>query len=254
MKRRLSIWLPLFIVACLGAGFAVHLSASEPSISTPPIAAPRQHTLAEADVLSLLTATLQRESVKDLGELELRTLQPWKSVSVPDGPLTLRLLDLPNMGVTSAFIVRFELCATNQTLGAWQLPVQGHIWREVWVARSPLKRGELVCDSDVARERRDILSLHEPLAEFAAGDTTLEIAESVQAGTPLLARCVRAHPVMRRGQMADALVQDGTLSITLKVEVLQDGVPGQIIRVRNAQTRRDILGKVLNDQTLIVSR
>jgi flagella basal body P-ring formation protein FlgA len=54
--------------------------------------------------------------------------------------------------------------------------------------------------------------------------------------------------------MADALVQDGTLSITLKVEVLQDGVPGQIIRVRNAQTRRDILGKVLNDQTLIVSR
>jgi flagella basal body P-ring formation protein FlgA len=131
--------------------------------------------------------------------------------------------------------------------------VQGRIWREVWVVRSPLKRGDLVCDSDLIRERRDLLALHEPLAEFAAGDRTLEIVDSIQAGTPLLARLVKPRPVMHRGQEADALLQDGVLSITMKVEVLEDGIPGQVIRARNSQTRRDIRGKVLNEQTLVVS-
>ena len=48
-------------------------------------------------------------------------------------------------------------------------------------------------------------------------------------------------------------MQDGALSITLKVEVLEDGVSGQIVRVRNVQSRRDIRGKVLNEKTILVS-
>jgi len=94
---------------------------------------------------------------------------------------------------------------------------------------------------------------HEPLAAFPAGDTALELAETVSTGMPLLARSVHLRPVVRRGQAIDALVQDGVLSITLKVEALQDGAPGQMIRVRNIQTRRDIFGKVLNDQAIVVA-
>jgi flagella basal body P-ring formation protein FlgA len=95
--------------------------------------------------------------------------------------------------------------------------------------------------------------LHEPLAEFAAGDATLEFSESIQAGMPLLARYVKLRPVLHRGQIADAIVQDGALSITMKVEVLEDGAPGQIIRARNSDSRHDIRGKVLDQQTILVS-
>jgi flagella basal body P-ring formation protein FlgA len=37
------------------------------------------------------------------------------------------------------------------------------------------------------------------------------------------------------------------------VEVLEDGSPGQIVRARNEQSLRDIRGKVLNEQTILVS-
>jgi flagella basal body P-ring formation protein FlgA len=39
----------------------------------------------------------------------------------------------------------------------------------------------------------------------------------------------------------------------MKVEVLEDGVPGQVIRIRNPQTRRELRGKVQNEQTVVVS-
>ena len=49
------------------------------------------------------------------------------------------------------------------------------------------------------------------------------------------------------------MLQDGALLITLKVEALEDGAPGQLIRVRNPLSRRDLRGKVVDHQSILVS-
>jgi flagella basal body P-ring formation protein FlgA len=203
----------------------------------------------------MLAAVLQQDYVKDKGELELRLTRPWNTRNVPDEVLSLKVLELPNAGVTTSFIVRFELRTAQESLGTWQTSVQAKIWREAWVAKSALKRGQLVADADLARERRDVLTVRDTLAGFADGSAMagLEMAEPLQVGTPLLARSVKVRPVIRRGQFAEARVQDGALQVTLKVEALEDGAPGQTIRARNPLSRRDLTGKVLNEQTILVS-
>ncbi|HUA39676.1 MAG TPA: flagellar basal body P-ring formation chaperone FlgA [Candidatus Sulfopaludibacter sp.] len=206
--------------------------------------------LTESNALELLTATLQRDYVKDQGELELNFTHPWTAPTLPDAPLSLKILELPTAGVTPSFIVRFQICTANQTLGTWQASVQAHVWRKVWVAHSNLRRGDSIAGADVARERRDILNLHDALAVFADDDSSLELAESVPAGVPLLARMIQARPVIHRGQTANALVQDGALNITLKVQALEDGAPGQIIRARNPVSQRYLSGRVLDANTI----
>jgi flagella basal body P-ring formation protein FlgA len=213
----------------------------------------RTRAFTESDLLILLTATLQQEYVKDKGELELRSTRPWTELNLPAEPLALKILELPTAGVTPAFIVRFELRTAREGLGVWQTSVQARVWREVWVARSALKRGDPLSDVDVARERRDVLAVREAPAEFTSGDPMLELAESVPAGAPLLARSLRLRPVVHRGQTVLALLQDGALSITMKVEVLQDGAPGQIVRARNPVSRRDMVGRVFNEQTILIT-
>jgi flagellar basal body P-ring formation protein FlgA len=214
----------------------------------------RSRALPEAEVLQLLTSTLQKQFVKEKGELELRFSRAWTPVQVPDEPLKLVVLDMPTMGVTPNFIARFELTtAQGEHLGPWQAPLLAHAWREVWVAHTALKRGDSLREADVARERRDVLLCRDTLAEFGRDAATLEAAESVPAGTPLLARAIKARAVVHRGQTVAALVQDGALAITLKVEVLEEGAPGQLIRVRNPLSRRDLRGKVLDDQTVLVA-
>jgi flagella basal body P-ring formation protein FlgA len=250
------------LCACLGGGFVAPAFADEPSVSSeqpvaataaPAPAAPRECTIDESALLKLLTPVLQQNYVGDRGELELRLSRPWTALKAPDEPLTVKILELPNAGVTPACIVRFELRAADRCLGNWQVSLQAHVWREIWVARSAVKQGDLVTDADLARERRDVLTQRSPLADFAGGDSTLELAEPLQAGSPLLARSVRVRAIVHRGQTADALVQDGVLSVSMKVEILEDGAPGQVIRARNPQTRRNISGKVLNEQTILIS-
>jgi flagella basal body P-ring formation protein FlgA len=53
--------------------------------------------------------------------------------------------------------------------------------------------------------------------------------------------------------MADAIIRDGAMIISLKVEVLEEGVPGQFVRVRNPQSHRELRGKVLDEQTVAIA-
>ena len=55
-----------------------------------------------------------------------------------------------------------------------------------------------------------------------------------------------------RGHLLDAIVQEGGLVISVKVEALENGAPGQTVRVRNLNSKREFRGKVQNEETVIV--
>lgn len=213
----------------------------------------RTRSLDEVEMRELLTEVLQRESVKDRGELELRFSRPWTAVPVPDEPLTMRLVDLPATGPGANFMVRYELWCGTERVGQWQLAMSAKVWRDLPVAQAPLKRGQALNSVAVTMERRDILALRDAPGVFDLGDPTLELAENVAAGQPLLARSVRARPVVIRGQVVEAQVRDGPLTIAMKVEALEDGVVGQSVRVRNTRTRRNFVGKVQDEQVIIIT-
>lgn len=213
----------------------------------------RTRTLNQADTIGLLTATLQQNYVKDRGQLELNMTEPWDAPVVPDEPLTVKFLELPSDGVARSFITRFQLCTASETVGTWEVTLMAHVWRQVWVAHTDLLRGESLTDADIVQDRRDVLAVHEPLAEFSPDDTTLELADSITADNILFARDLKLRAVIHRGDVADAVVQDGALNITAKVQALEDGSPGQIIRARNINSQRDLTGKVLDDHTIEIS-
>jgi len=213
----------------------------------------RSRMLGEVEMLGMLTQTLQQEKVQERGELELRSARAWTEIPVPDEALTLRVTDLPSSGVSPYMIVRFELLAGKESVGSWQVSVQARVWREVLVARQSAMRGMAATRFDWATERRDALTVRDVLTEMPAAPEVLEIAESIQAGAPLTSRSFRVRPIVTRGKVVDALVQNGTLEISVKVEVLEDGLPGQTVRVRNLKSKREFRGKVQNEQTILVS-
>lgn len=243
----------LQLLLCLDLSAAESASpASTNAASIPAQPAARTRQLGEAEVKEMLTASLQERCIKDRGELELRFSRPWTAVTVPDEPLTLRLLEVPPSGITALNIVRFELLSGSNTVGNWQVVLQAKVWREIWVTRSPIRRGQTITEADFDRERRDILPCHEPLGDITSTTAAIEAGEGLQAGVPLLQRHLRLQPVVHRGQTAEALLKDGALNLTMKVEVLEDGAPGQIVRMRNPISRREMRGKVQNETTILV--
>ena len=213
----------------------------------------RTRQFIDSDMTDLLTATLQRECVQGRGELEIHLTHTWVPLPVPDEPLTLKVFDLPSAGLIPNCVVRCELWNGKERVGDWQLAVQASIWREIPVAHSALTRGESLRDADVTLERRDVLVLRDAYLNFSHADENLQLAENIPAGLPVLNRSVRVRPIIQRGQLVEGVYQDGSLSISLKVEILEDGLLGQTVRVRNPTTKRELHGKVQNEQTVVIA-
>ena len=183
----------------------------------------------------------------------MRFSRPVPASIVVDEPLAVKMLELPSVGVTANFIARFELRAGEELAGTWQIPVTARIWQEVYVASSALKRGQLVRDADLSRERRDMLALRDAVATVELDNPFLELGENVPAGMALTSRSLRLRPIVHRGKVADAIINDGVLTLSVKVEILEDGLLGQTIRVRNLKSKREFRGKVQNEETIHVT-
>lgn len=207
----------------------------------------------ETEIRQLVTAQLQLEHVRDRGELELRFARPFAAVVVPDEDLALRIVDLPAGGVSQNFIVRCEGRAGEELAGAWQLSVTAKIWRDVWVARSACLRGQTLQSADLGQERRDVLTAKDALTMLPLEANNYEIAENLSGGALLTARSIKQRPIIRRGKMLDAQVQSGPMTILVKVEALEDGLPGQFVRVRNIKSKREFRGKVKDEETVAVN-
>jgi flagella basal body P-ring formation protein FlgA len=213
----------------------------------------RVRPLEDTELTGLLGAALQHEYVKDAGELELHFASPWMAVTVPDEPVSVTITQMPAAGVNANFVAGFDVWNGKERVGHWQAVLQARVWREIPVAHSALVRGQLLRDADLVMERRDTLALRDVVQKVAKDDDSLALVENVAAGLPVPNRAVRPRPVVKRGEMVDGVFEEGSLKISLKVEILEDGVPGQTVRVRNPKTNRELTGKVQNEETIRIT-
>lgn len=213
----------------------------------------RTRVLDAPEVVRELTSAIQNEYVRDRGELDLQLSRRWNPVVVPDEFFDFRILDMPSNGISSSFIIRFEIANDRESFGVWQLPVTARIWKDIWVAAAPLKRGETLRTADMETARHDLLRLREEILDSVPSDIVIELTRNLRAGTPVTVNMIRERPMVFRGQVVDGLIQDGPLTIALKVVLLENGRLGEMVRVRNPQTRRELRGIVENENNINLS-
>lgn len=226
--------------------------AIAPTNSTAKAIARAPRRLEQEEVRLMLSEALERQLGTDGGELEIQFARPWTPVMVAPGPLVAEIIEPTLNRLSSTSFVRFEVISGKQVLGSWQASLQFHLWRQVLVAHTSLQRGATLSETDIVKERRDVLTLRDPICELPAPASACELADNVPLGAALMARSIRLKPVVFRGQTADAVVRDGTMTVSLKVEILEEGAPGQMVRVRNVQSRRELRGKVQDEQTIAI--
>lgn len=211
----------------------------------------RSRQLEEKELTKLLLEKLQPASRSERQEeLEIRLIQ-WRPVLVPVEPIDLRIVSQPASGISARFSVRFELRSGEESVGVFTGFVEAHLFREVWVTRSAIKRGTPLDAADLAQERRDVLAnLRDPPWSGQEIAPHFQAMYDIPAGAVLPARAVKSRPVIQRGHYAQAVANDGLLTVSTKVEALEDGAPGDTIRARNPRTKKEIRGKVIDEDTI----
>jgi len=127
-----------------------------------------------------------------------------------------------------------------------------HPFDHVAVALRDMKRGEPIRDGDFTMVRKDLAELDDGFFTSAETLRGLVAARSISAGSVISLRSVDRPVAIVRGKLVSAEVVGRCFRITAVVKAMDNGKVGDVIRLTNIDSRKTLVGEVIDENTVRV--
>jgi flagella basal body P-ring formation protein FlgA len=192
---------------------------------------------------SALLKWLSERSVR----AEIQALSGVRDLVLPAGTPTLRVRPLASHGLPSKRMLvwvdawvddRFvRTTAVSFEVGAWAPLSVASAGLELGAALDPVVRAAAFEEREI-----DLTTVRRGTPVDAAGGQRLK--RPLRAGEVLTNAHLEAVPAVTRGNWAHLLARSGDVSVESRVEVLQDGRAGQVVRVKVPGSSGEVLARV----------
>ena len=210
---------------------------------------PVLHSITQDQLLADVSDQLKSHYDWD-GDLQLHLLRAVTLPAPSSAPIEVQVSDFPNT-ISSTLLVRVRFTAAGALLSEVSLSVKAQLWRDAWVTRQPGNRGDPVDRTSLDVRRVDVLRDRDSLpASVELAD--LSYARSVPADRVLMWRDVAKRVLVRKGEIVEVSASDGQLTITMKALAMQSGGAGDLVVVRNLESRKDISCQVVAENRVRV--
>ncbi len=122
----------------------------------------------------------------------------------------------------------------------------------VVVAAGPVQRGDTIEAADLKIEERDVSELRTGWIDDPAQLIGRRARRTVAPGALWLRGWAEIPPLVKRGELVRLRLRHGPLAIEGKGVVRKDGHAGEWVRVVNADSKRELLGRVEPDGAIHV--
>ncbi len=124
-------------------------------------------------------------------------------------------------------------------------------FRNILIAARDIGAHELITADAVRLERQEVGHLPAGYLTDLAEAVGSAVRRPLTPGTVVMKTMLEKPLVVRQGTTVVIVAKTGVLEVTAMGEALQDGKGGQLIRVRNLQSRKIILAQVLDEGTVL---
>ena len=186
-------------------------------------------------------------------EVSIEATRPAKgTVQVSGGREDIRFeasLNAPKIALGS---VRVDVAILSKGIKQTEVPIvlDVHLKKTIAVAARRVDRGQTLTGEDVVYERRTVDNVAGYLAESdpLVGQRVKRTIQPLQPITKsdLDSAEPDAAVVIRQRDAVKLVARAGNLVVTVSGEALQDGRTGQMIRVRNVDSKAVVTGRVVN--------
>lgn len=230
-----------------GAPIRADVPAAAPAPATP---APKESETAKAPTY-VLTKDLLLSAVREQlvghfnveGDLQLELLRTWVD-SVPlASPVDIAVLEYP-MQLSSAVLVRVKAVSGNIVLLDTSLNLRAQLMREVWITKQPVARDEVFDPTNLDTRKVDCLRERDALP-VTSGDKNSSFNRPVQAGRVVSWRDISRRSLVKKGELVEVAAVEGALSVSMRGLALQNGAAGDVISIRNLESKKEISAQVV---------
>ena len=187
----------------------------------------------------------------DSKQVTIKT-SPTKGIVLAAGEITYEVVPQKRedyLGVTNLSVI-FMVDGRAES----KLWVNAHIdvSKEVVVSNHLLRRHYTITEGDIRLENMN-------LAELSANVVTdpLEVIgkrtkRAIDPNLPLELNFLEVPPLVRRGDLVTIVAESDTLKITTQGIVSENGCKGEMVRVINTNSRKDVYARVVDSRTVAV--
>jgi flagella basal body P-ring formation protein FlgA len=186
-----------------------------------------------------------------VGELQLDPVRVWGLPALPDGT-TARLVvtDFPT-ALSSSLLLHCRLETGEAAVPTWSISLHVQLWADAWTSREPLEVGQAFDPARLELQRCDLLHERDALPA-TINERDYLLARAVPAGRTLVWRDLVRRPLVRKGDTVEVSAVDGSLTVTLKALATQNGGRGDLVLVRNQDTKKEFTAVVVDENRVQV--
>lgn len=181
------------------------------------------------------------------GDLRLFSDKPIGDVRIGHPDWEVVLSAVPAQGIRSRFLLGCELRVQGQKVAEWHLNLRAELWRRVVVATRRIERQSSLARDLVEWRDVDVLALGSSPLESMEAVSMYQLVRTAEAGKVILWKDIKDRPLVLRNSVVEVVAEEGRMRISMKGKALEEGVMGQVIRIRNMQTRNDFQAEVIGE-------
>ncbi len=166
-------------------------------------------------------------------------------VTVPAGNLGYRVQKKPKTAHLGRKIVSVTLLVDGKDYGQVKMSGDLQLFGNVICTNKRLSRNSILSEDDISLVRQNISMLDSGLIQDPQKAIGKKIRSSLRAGAILYSQLLESPPLVKRGDLVTIIAQSQSLRVTVPGEVRNTGALGDLVRVKNLQSRREVYAKVL---------
>ena len=116
-----------------------------------------------------------------------------------------------------------------------------------------IKKGAIIKKGDIYLSRKNISHISPNIMTDISKVIGLMVKHNIKADSCLKEWMLKKSPIVDRGDMVTILAESDDLKVTVPGRVLMKGYLGELIKVQNLMSKKEIYAKVVNNSTVKVA-
>jgi len=176
-----------------------------------------------------------------------------ETLAVPAGKLSYVLLDGPSQPTyLGRKGVNLQILVDGKVAGEVRMSGDLQLYGDVVCLKQNLARHAVLSVGDLEVVRRNISSLGPDLISSPQQAIGQRLRSSLRAGGILYSSNLEPPPLVARGDLVTILAESDRFTITVPGEVRGSAAKGEMVKVKNLMSRKEIFARVVSAETVKV--
>jgi flagella basal body P-ring formation protein FlgA len=202
-------------------------------------------------VEKMVTRFILRKMTWDPDQVSIKVSPP-QAFTLPAGKVTYEVIPRKKEDYLGATNLSVVFMVDGQVRKKIWVNVEIDVTQEVVVSVRPLQRHSVITPEDVRLKKMNLSQLPANVISEPFDVVGKRAKRVIDADVPLRFSFFEVPPLVKRGDLVTILIETEALKISTQGVVTENGCKGDLVRVLNTASRREVFAKVRDARTVEV--